>query len=84
VLNRHIRKGDISIEDAEAGLGKKLFCTIPNDFTATMAAINNGKPLLDIAPKADISKSFVELASMLVKTGESAGGGAKKKLPLFN
>ena len=84
VLNRHIRKGDISIEDAEAGLGKKLFCTIPNDFTATMAAINNGKPLLEIAPKADISKSLVELASMLMKTGESAAGGAKKKLPLFN
>jgi pilus assembly protein CpaE len=84
VLNRHIRKGDISIEDAEAGLGKKLFCTIPNDFTATMAAINNGKPLLEIAPKADISKSLVELASMLVKTGEAAVGGAKKKLPLFS
>ena len=43
VLNRYMKKGEISLKDAEAGIGKELFWTIPNDYAATMAAINNGK-----------------------------------------
>lgn len=81
VLNRFIKKGDISVEDAEAGIGKELFCTIPNDFNATMAAINNGKPLLEIAPKADISKSFLSLASSLAMP--STNERVKKKQSFF-
>jgi pilus assembly protein CpaE len=76
VLNRYVKKSDISIEDAEAGIGKELFCTIPNDFNATMAAINNGKPLLEIAPKAEISKTFMGLANSLALPIEESG---KKK-----
>jgi pilus assembly protein CpaE len=74
VLNRFIKKSDISLKDAENGIGKKLFWTIPNDFKTTMAAINNGKPLQQVAPKAAISKSFREMATLL-----SAPGKKKKK-----
>jgi len=72
VLNRYVKKSDISVEDAEAGIGKELFCTIPNDFNSTMAAINNGKPLLEIAPKTDISKSFIGLANSIAVLGEDS------------
>ena len=65
VLNRFMKKGDISLKDAENGIGTKLFWTIPNDFKTTMAAINNGKPLYQVAPKAAISKSFREMATLL-------------------
>jgi pilus assembly protein CpaE len=65
VLNRYIKKSEISIKDAEDGIGKELFCTIPNDFRTTMAAINSGKPLQQVAPKAPISKSFRNLASQI-------------------
>jgi len=62
ILNRYIKKGDISLEDVEAGIGQEVFWTIPNDFRTTMSAINNGKPLFGIAPKAAITKNFLELA----------------------
>jgi len=62
ILNRYIKKGDISLEDVEAGIGREVFWTIPNDFRTTMSAINNGKPLFGIAPKAAITKNFLELA----------------------
>ena len=65
VLNRFMKKGDISLKDAENGIGTKLFWTIPNDFKTTMAAINNGKPLYQVAPRAAISKSFCEMATLL-------------------
>ena len=77
VLNRYTRKGEISLKDAEAGIGKELFFTIPNEFAATMAAINNGKPLLEIAPRSEIARSFMDLAASLSNRG--AGEVKKKK-----
>ena len=62
ILNRYIKKGDISLEDVETGIGQEVFWTIPNDFRTTMSAINNGRPLFGIAPKAAITKNFLELA----------------------
>jgi pilus assembly protein CpaE len=75
VLNRYVKNSEISLKDAEVGLGRGLFCSIPNDYTASMAAINNGKPILEIAPKSEIARSFLEMAECLAavpadKTGK--------------
>lgn len=62
ILNRYTKNGDISLKDAEDGIKRKLFWVIPNDYIHTMAAINNGKPLYQIASRAAITKSFEDLA----------------------
>ena len=80
VLNRYMKKGDISLKDAEAGIGTTLFRTIPNDYGATMTAINNGQPLVSIAPKTPIVRSFTDLAASLSAQPETK---AKKKWKLF-
>ena len=80
VLNRYIKKGDISLKDAEAGIGTKLFGTIPNDYGTTMTAINNGQPLVSIAPKTPIARSFTDLVASLSAQPEKK---AKKKWKLF-
>jgi pilus assembly protein CpaE len=65
ILNRYTKNNDISLKDAEAGINKKLFWIIPNDFNTTMSAINKGKPLAQIASRAAITKSFEDLAGAL-------------------
>jgi pilus assembly protein CpaE len=80
ILNRYIKKGDISLEDVETGIGREVFWTIPNDFRTTMSAINNGKPLIGIAPKAAITKNFLELAGAF---NESEENKPPKKWRLF-
>jgi pilus assembly protein CpaE len=70
VLNRYMKKNEVSLHDAESGIGKKLFWIIPNDFGSTMSAINKGKPLLQIAPKAPITKNLSELAETLIPQQE--------------
>jgi pilus assembly protein CpaE len=80
LLNRSMRKGEISLKDAETGIGKEIYWTIPNDFGTTMEAINNGKPLLDTAPKARVTKNILDLANSLSAPTEEK---TKKKWSLF-
>jgi pilus assembly protein CpaE len=76
VLNRYIKRGEISLSDAEAGIGKELFWVVPNDYDTSMSSINSGKPLLNVAPGAAITKSFVEMAKSL---NDPEAGKTKKK-----
>jgi pilus assembly protein CpaE len=80
VLNRYIKKGEISLNDAEAGIGKELFWVVPNDYDTSMMAINSGKPLLNVAPGAAITKSFIEMAKSL---NDPEAVKSKKKRALF-
>jgi pilus assembly protein CpaE len=65
VLNRYLKKSEISLQDAKKGIGHDLYWVIPNDYATTMAAINNGKPLSKIAPKSKIVKSFKEVTEIM-------------------
>ena len=68
VFNRYMKKSEISLKDAEKGIEQEAFWLIPNDFHTTMAAINNGKPLVEIAPRSTISKNFREFAELVAPT----------------
>jgi pilus assembly protein CpaE len=70
VINRHLKNPEISVKDSEAAIDEKIFWTIPNDYRRTLSAINQGKPLCELASKAPITKSMRELACVLSKTEE--------------
>ncbi len=80
VINRAIKKGEISVEDAEAGINRKIFWQIPNDYKASMAAINSGRPLFEAAPNTAVARSIAELAERLAPVEPAP---AKKKWSLF-
>ena len=65
VINRYLKSSEISLEDAENGISKKIFWTIPNDYRTTLTAINQGKALSQIAKNASITKSFKDLADCI-------------------
>jgi len=69
VINRFMKKSDITIKEAEESVHNKIFWSIPNDYKTTMSAINRGKPLYEISPRADITKSLEELADSLLQSG---------------
>lgn len=65
IINRYLKKSEITIKDAQAGIGSDIFCVIPNDYRTTMAAINHGKPILEVAPKSPIAKTFQGMTARL-------------------
>lgn len=81
VMNRYLKKSEITLQDAKKGIGHDMFWIIPNDYGTTMSAINNGKPLSNIAPRSKIVKSYKEMAAIMFP-GEK--DDSKKKWGFFN
>ena len=63
LINRFVKKGEISVKDAERALSYKVFCQVPNNFEEAMASINRGVPLTFLSPASEISRTFKELAA---------------------
>ncbi|HTZ41543.1 MAG TPA: AAA family ATPase [Syntrophales bacterium] len=81
VFNRFDRKSIISLREAEQSTGKKPFWVVPNDFNATMNAINQGKPLSMVEPGAEVTQAIEDMAAAL--TGRSTGSGRDKDKRAF-
>ncbi len=79
IVNRYLDRSEISLKEAEDILKQKVFWTVPNDYRTTMSAINQGKPVLNIAPKSEVARSFTRLAQSLAHQPEK-----KKKSLFFN
>jgi pilus assembly protein CpaE len=77
VINRYLKRSDVSIREAEESIRKKIFWSIPNDYKATMSAINQGKPLSQVVRKASVTQSIREMADYLVREDK----GDNKKRP---
>ena len=69
VVNRYVKNSQLTLRDAEESLAQSILWSFPNDFVTTLAAINQGKPLTAIAPKAEITQSFKKFAATFAGSG---------------
>jgi pilus assembly protein CpaE len=67
IINRYHKNTEISLRDAEAGIERKVFWTIPNDYRTSLSSINQGKPFSQSSSKTAIAKSMNGLAESLFK-----------------
>lgn len=65
VINRFLKNSDISLKDATESIKQEIYWKIPNDYRATMSAINQGKPLSQVAARAPVTRSLRDLAAAI-------------------
>ena len=68
VVNRYDRHDEEILRHTEESLERKMVGLIPNDYTTVNQAINNGKSLKTLAPKAAVTQWYMEHATALAKT----------------
>ncbi len=73
VINRYLKKSQVSLKDAEDAINREIFWTIPNDYKTTMSAINQGKALPQFAAKSAVTKNLKELAATLALKEQKGG-----------
>lgn len=81
IINRFLKKSDLTLKEAEESIRTGIYWTIPNDYQKTMSAINQGKALHEIASRAPITRNIAALADSLRVDNDS--GQVKKKRGLF-
>jgi len=73
--------GPLTQTDVEATLDKKIFSTIPDDWTAVSAAVNLGEPLSTLSPRTKVRMAIRELAENIHTPdghkGDEREGGRK-------
>jgi pilus assembly protein CpaE len=67
VINRYLKKGEITVEDAGKALNYPIFRTLPNDYNTAMSCLNKGIPLSVGGPKSQLNISIKEMADALIK-----------------
>jgi pilus assembly protein CpaE len=73
IINRYLKNPEISLKDAENSINKRILRAVPNDYRTTMSAINQGKPLCEVAPKKPVTKGIRELAAALTQRERNKG-----------
>ena len=66
IVNRvGLQQGQISFKKAQETIGRDIYWKIPNDYRTMVEVRNNGVPLIEQAPKAEITQSMAQLAAAL-------------------
>lgn len=75
--------GQISLKKAQETIGRDIYWQIPNDYRVMVEVRNNGVPLLEHAPKANITASISQLADAICgrvrEEGEDGASSSKTR-----
>jgi pilus assembly protein CpaE len=71
IVNRHHKAGQIRLTDLEGAYGTRIHLTMPNHYEAAAASVNQGVPILKLAPASPLSKALADMARELAGPCES-------------
>lgn len=75
VVNRMSTQAGVDLTEAERLLERKVFATVGDDYGAAVAAINQGVPLCEAAPRSVAARSLAKLAERLAPAAPASGNG---------
>jgi pilus assembly protein CpaE len=81
IVNRHDKNSDIRMKDLEEAFDGATLRPMPNHYDAAAKSVNQGVPIMRLAPDSQLSLALVEMARDL--TGDAApeqAGGLMKRL----
>lgn len=70
IVNRHEKGGTIDLADVEKATMLKIGRTIPNSYAAVSASVNQGVPLLEMAPRDPVARVLHDWAQELAPIQE--------------
>jgi pilus assembly protein CpaE len=80
ILNRHAGADEIRGRDLEAAYGQRIFHAMPNHYAVAAASVNQGVPVLKLAPGSPLAKSLQECARKLGGTRAASAPGLFSRL----
>ena len=74
IMNRYLSgEKDVLLETEEI-LKQKTHWSFPNDYPSVSQSVNSGKPLIEIAPKTSVGRSYMDFAASFEEQSSKAQG----------
>lgn len=67
IVNRYLENDEITVDDVEKALNKKVYWKLPNNYYTMMSSINKGIPVSEVNENSNITESFTQLASKITE-----------------
>lgn len=80
LVNRFEKGGDIGLCDLERSLGVTVSKSIPNSFGPVAVSINQGRPIVDLAPEDPVSRAIQEMAREIAQVPAEETGWFRRLL----
>lgn len=64
VVNRYEAEPDITLKDIQHTLGVQVYRTIPNSYRNVAASVNQGVPIVRLAPRDSVSRALMEMVAV--------------------
>lgn len=77
IVNRHDKRSQITLDDLKRTLELRQVITLPNQYDAVAASVNQGLPVAKIAPSSAITRSLQELADRLAPPPKDEAGSGR-------
>ena len=68
VLNKADSRSDIKLKDVEATLNAKIYASLEADYRLVTSSMNQGIPVVTMAPRSKISRGFKDLVKVISAT----------------
>ncbi len=62
IISRYTKNSQITVDDIEKTVSKKVFSMIPNNYLTLIDAINLGHPVGEVNPNSNIAKAYRDIA----------------------
>lgn len=80
IVNRYEKRGDISLADMEDATKLQIGRTLPNSHFAITASVNQGIPLIDLAPRDPVARALRAWAQELAPAAVQGAKGWWREL----
>ena len=84
VINRYIDGQELSIDDMENILKRKVFHTLPNNYLTLIDSINQNQNVGEVNPQSNIAKKYSELAKKILEIDFTSLNSKTNKHGIFN
>jgi pilus assembly protein CpaE len=72
IVNRYEKSVEVALADVEKATGLKVQRTIPNSHVAVNSSVNQGVPMIEIAPRDPVARALIAWAEELVPSTTTA------------
>jgi len=79
LLNRIESRNEIKPKDVEVTLNSKIYASIPADYNLVASSMNQGIPVVTLAPRSKISRGFNALVKRLAEARKAGKSAAEVK-----